>query len=132
MNPFATLDDAKELKTLFQIYPKLKAQLLKIDKAAQASQSNGQKDTRQKGGRNNGAAKGHGPLNQDPGLQNGLKALYVGRASDDGEGVREYGKLILSLLNKTDDLDAAVLVHREVEEESAQFVALLLQAEQSR
>lgn len=119
-NPFAALDESKELEDVFKRYPRLISQLLKIE----AAMNNHATPTNAKGRSN---AKG--PLNQDPGLQNGLKELYMVRNSDDGEGVQEFGELILQILAKDDAADAAMLVQKELEEESARYVALLLQAE---
>jgi hypothetical protein len=107
------------------MYPRLASVLLKIHAATNITHTNGHQNG------DAGKGKRSKPLNQDPGLQNGLKALYTARGADgeDGEGVREYGKLILQILAKDESVDAAVLVQKELEEESARFVALLLQAE---
>jgi len=105
------------------MYPRLASVLLKIDAATNVTQTNGHQ--------NGGKKKRSKPWNQDEGIQNGLRALYTARGADgeDGEGVREYGKLVLQILAKDKSVDAAVLVQKELEEESARFVALLLQAE---
>jgi hypothetical protein len=121
--PFEALDDSEELKALFKIYPRLTSVLLKIDAAINVSHTNGHQ--------NSGNNKRNKPWNKDEGLQNGLRTLYTARRADgeDGEGIREYGKLVLQILAKDKVVDATVLVQKELEEESARFVALLLQAE---
>jgi hypothetical protein len=134
LNPFTALDDDPELKKLFKIYPQLTQQLLKIDAATEIIHTNGHHDSkRHKGGRGSDHKNGspNGPLNQDPGLQSGLMALYTARKSEDGEAVLEYGKLVLEILARDATIDAPALVHQDVEKESAQFVALLLQAEKN-
>lgn len=66
--------------------------------------------------------------NQDQGLENGREALRKGREAwgKDGEGVREYGELILRIV---EGVDAEELVRRELERENARIVKALLDGE---
>jgi hypothetical protein len=66
--------------------------------------------------------------NQDRGLEKGRKALDKAREAwgTDGEGVREYGELILRLV---EGVNAEDLVRRELESENARIVKALMEGE---
>lgn len=66
--------------------------------------------------------------NQDRGLENGRKALDRARGAwgKDGEGVREYGELVLQIV---EGIDAEEAVRRELEKENARIVRALLDGE---
>lgn len=66
--------------------------------------------------------------NQDKGLENGRKALGKAREAwgKDGEGVREFGELILRIV---EGVDAEELVRRELERENARIVKALMEGE---
>lgn len=66
--------------------------------------------------------------NQDRGLENGQKALEKARGAwgKDGEGVREFGELILRIL---EGVDAEELVRRELDREDARIVKALMDGE---
>jgi hypothetical protein len=66
--------------------------------------------------------------NQDRGLEKGRAALGHARAAwgKDGEGVREFGELVLRIV---EGVDAEELVRRELERENARIVKALLEGE---
>lgn len=66
--------------------------------------------------------------NQDRGLENGQKALEKAREAwgKDGEGVREFGELILRIV---DGVDAEDLVGRELGAENARIIQALMEGE---
>lgn len=98
------LDDSKELQQLFIQFPNLPKQLDLINAATlRPIEDFGQS---QYGG------KKQQPWNQDKGTQLGVEALKRARIAygKDGEGVREYGKLILQLLARESEIDAKELI----------------------
>jgi hypothetical protein len=66
--------------------------------------------------------------NQDRGLEKGREALGKARAAwgKDGEGVREYGELVLRIV---EGIDAEESVRLELERENARIVRALLDGE---
>jgi hypothetical protein len=66
--------------------------------------------------------------NQDRGLKRGREALDKARDAwgKDGEGVREYGELVLRIV---EGVDAEELVRGELERENARIVKALLDGE---
>jgi len=66
--------------------------------------------------------------NQDRGLEKGREALDRVREAwgKDGEGVREYGELVLRIV---EGVDAEELVRRELERENTRIVKALLDGE---
>lgn len=71
------------------------------------------------------------PWDRNRGNQSGIQALKNARRvyGKDGEGVREYGKLILQLLSGDETIDATEMIRREVGEEDARIISELLKAE---
>lgn len=74
------------------------------------------------------------PWNSDRGLQNGLRALNRARVAygKDGEGVREFSKLVLQIVARDAErggCDASEVVQREMEEENARIISMLLNHE---
>jgi hypothetical protein len=66
--------------------------------------------------------------NQDRGLEKGRQALGRAREawSKDGEGIREYGELVLRIV---EGVDSKELVRRELDRENARIVRALLDGE---
>lgn len=66
--------------------------------------------------------------NQERGLEKGREALDRAREAwgKDGEGIREYGELILRIVG---GVDADELVRKELERENARIVKALLDGE---
>ena len=66
--------------------------------------------------------------NQDRGLEKGREALGQAREAwgKDGEGVREYGELVLRIVEGVDSED---LVHQELDRENERIVRALLDGE---
>ena len=124
-NPFAALDASEDLQVLFKTYPRLSAQLHKIDSATQPPPDHN--------GFHNSYTDGKkGPRwTSDIGMQRGVDALYKARAADgkDGEGVRQYYKLILKILSGDSDVDAREMIQDEYAEENAKIISELLRHE---
>jgi hypothetical protein len=123
--PFSALDSSEDLQVLFRTYPRLSAQLHMIDNATQPPTQNG-------GYQNNqGNGKKEPRWNSDIGLQKGVNALYRAKAADgkDGEGVREYYKLVLRILSGSTEVDAREMIQNEYAEENAQIISELLHSE---
>jgi hypothetical protein len=128
--PFTALDDSKELQMLFKLYPSLASLLDKINTATLPPLND------LKSNIGNGYNKGtrhrkEEPWNTDRGMQNGLRALLAARQLDDkdGEGIREYSKLVLHILSGDDEMDAATLIQNQLAEENARIVETLLNAD---
>ena len=66
--------------------------------------------------------------NQDRGLQNGIGALRRARevSGKDGEGVREFSKLILHIISGDDKDDT---IRKELAEENARIIAALMKGD---
>lgn len=136
--PFAALDDSLELfQHLFKQYPRLSQQLLEIESASQRpvteEQTIAQLDlitqyTFEKG---KGAFKNR-PWDQNRGNDSGVQALRNARRvyGKDGEGVRQYGELVLQILNRANAVDDAVeTIAQERRDEDARVINELLQVE---
>ena len=115
---------------LFKLYPSLPTLLDKINTATLPPLNDPKSNT------GNGYNKGtrhpkEEPWNADRGMQNGLRALLAARELDgkDGEGVREYSKLVLQILSGDDEMDAATLIQKQLAEENARIVETLLNAD---
>ena len=132
-SPFAALDESAELKTLFQQYPHLPSQLDQIDIATlpPTDGDDGRPKTQYARGTRRGRGRKHEPWNQDRGLENGVQALNRAREAygKDGEGVREFSKLVLQILSGDENIDATALVQKELAEENARIISQLLNGE---
>jgi hypothetical protein len=66
--------------------------------------------------------------NQERGMEKGKQALDKAREAwgKDGEGVREFGRLVLRLVEGVDDEE---LVRRELERENRRIVEALMEGE---
>jgi hypothetical protein len=142
-NPFAALEDSKELQALFMMYPRLRSQLRDIYDATQppadeSSDLPGQYGNHPQGHRGGGQSRrgrsgrgrGKGPWNTDRGTQDGIDALRDAKEQygKGGEGVREFADLVLKLVSMG-GMDIARLVQDEVAEENAKIIAQLLQGD---
>jgi hypothetical protein len=138
-NPFSVLEDAKDLQTLFMVYPRLRAQLREIysatlhpgDEFASSTEQYENNPQSYRGGARGrgrtGRGRGRGPWNTDRGTQDGIDALCDAKEQygKGGEGVREYADLVLKLVSM-EGMDVARLVQDEVAEENAKIIAQLL------
>jgi hypothetical protein len=138
-NPFTILEGAKELETLFMIYPRLRSQLRDIYTATLPPTDDSIGTTRQfddqscnykgkgKGKGRNVRVRDRASWNTDRGTQDGIDALCSAKEQygKGGEGVREYAELVLRFVS-TEGLDVARLVQEEVAEENAKIIAQLL------
>lgn len=126
--PFAALDDSKELQILFKKYPLLVSQLCKIHTATLPptgeEESGFLQGMQKKGGKQE-------PWSSDRGEKKGLDALRKARrdGDGDGEGVREFSKLILHILSRDDTLDAQEVIRKQKEEEERRYIESLLSQE---
>jgi hypothetical protein len=80
---------------------------------------------------NQGRGKKEPRWNSDIGMQKGVEALSRAKAADgkDGEGVREYYKLVLRILSGNKEMDAEEMIHSEIAEENARIISALLHNE---
>ncbi|CAG8971225.1 hypothetical protein HYALB_00001389 [Hymenoscyphus albidus] len=126
--PFAALDNSKELQTLFIKYPRLISQLTKINTATLPhtgeENSSALQGMQKKGGKKE-------QWNSDRGMQRGLEALRKARddGDGDGEGVREFSKLILQILSGDEARNTEVLIQKEMQEENARIIKNMLDQE---
>jgi hypothetical protein len=120
--PFAALDASEDLQVLFRTYPRLSAQLHMIDAATQPP-------TNQNGYHQEGKRKQK--WTSDIGTQRGVDALHQAKEAEgkDGEGVREYYKLVLQILSGDSDVDAREIIQNEYAEQNAQMISELLNNE---
>lgn len=115
------------MRDLFKLFPNLPKQLEEIHNATLRPVEDAGKPQY---GNNGYKRKNTQPWNQDVGNNKGVEALKKARKAygKDGEGVRQYGTLILQLLAK-DETNAEELIRRELEEENAKSVKQLLELE---
>ncbi|PVH84605.1 hypothetical protein DL98DRAFT_584680 [Cadophora sp. DSE1049] len=123
-NPFAALDDSKELRELFKKFPRLQMLVDRINKATLPPVHNMQQNL-------NGGRRKEQPWNSDRGLEKGAKVLDDLRntGSKDGRAIREFSKLILRLLSQENGLSAREVVEKELAEENQRVVEQLLNGE---
>lgn len=138
-NPFTVLQEAKELQTLFMMYPRLRSQLRDIytatlpptdDSTGTAEHYEDQSYSHRGRGRGkgrNGRGRDRASWNTDRGTQDGIDALCSAKEQygKGGEGVREYAELVLKLVSM-EGVDVVRLVQEEVAEENAKIIAQLL------
>jgi len=136
--PFAALDDSLELfKELFRQYPRLSQQLLEIESASQRPATEEEAVAQLDLINQYSFEKGKGgvkvrPWDQNRGNDSGVQALRNARRvyGKDGEGVRQYGELILQILNRANTVDDAVeTIEQERRDEDARVINELLQVE---
>jgi zinc finger HIT domain-containing protein 3 len=129
-HPFSVLDNAPELAQLFAKYPTLRQRLNEIHKRTLPPPGGGLLPARSGARRGlGGAAEAWSP---DIGLRRAQKALRRARGAPgrDGEGVREYCDLVLHLLARRADKEAAhAVVRREVQRDETDLVRRLLDRE---
>lgn len=112
------------------MYPRLPSQLDEINQATLRPIDEPGMDSPFSRGK--GGGRKEEPWNQDRGMQNGVQALCQAREAGgrDGEGIREFGKLILQILSREEALDVAALIEKELAEENARIIQQLLNREQ--
>ncbi|KAH8590273.1 hypothetical protein B0O99DRAFT_308673 [Bisporella sp. PMI_857] len=138
-NPFAALDDSVNLlEKLFSQYPRLPAQLLEIHSATLQPETDEENEAQlqliresRKESSEQGITGRNPPWSNARGEQSGVQALKNARRvyGKDGEGIRQYGELILQILQGDNEVDAAEALERERREEDAKLISQLLEAE---
>lgn len=121
--PFSPLDDSKELRELFKLYPRLPALLEEINSStlAPTDTQSGQFGQRQK----------VELWNADVGLRKGVEALNKARSSDDkdGQSLREYSTLILQILSGENGETVEEAIQKELATQNAKIIEDLLRRE---
>lgn len=122
-SPLAALEDSKELKELFKIYPNLHSQLDEIDTAT-LRPLDGELKPIKKGTKVE-------PWNPDRGIEKGREALSKARntSGEEGRAVREFSRLVLQILAGDDGVKAADVIEKERREESYKAIEALLNNE---
>ncbi|KAI9158382.1 Zinc finger HIT domain-containing protein [Paramyrothecium foliicola] len=131
-NPFRALDTSQKLKYLFQKYPNLPDQLLKIH-AATLPPSDAGPDSRLPASLMKGITRNN-KWNHDVGLRNGKDALRKARKADgeEGKAIREYSELILHLLNdEQESQDATAILQQQAATDDVRLIERLM-AEEKR
>ncbi|KAF4455982.1 Zinc finger HIT domain-containing protein 3 [Fusarium austroafricanum] len=128
-NPFHALEGSDKLRLLFQKYPSLPEQLLKIDAATLPPSET-------KSAIPASLLKGLPPKqeawNHDIGMQNGKEALRKARRADgeQGDAIREYSELILHLLNTENaNADADSILRQQIAQEDTKLIERLMAQE---
>ncbi|CAL3972491.1 hypothetical protein PZA11_004402 [Diplocarpon coronariae] len=123
--PFAALDNSKELQSLFRQYPRLRTLLNRIDKATQQPMDTNTLQNQ------NGSKRKAQPWNPDRGLQKGIQVLTDLRntGSKDGKAIREFSTVILRILSQQEGVSARDAVEQEVALENQKVVEQLLKGE---
>lgn len=127
--PFVKLGESQELQILFKQYPNLQTQLNEIY-ASTLRPLNEYEDGLDTSSIHN---RGHNqrnqkPWNHDQGTQRGVQALTKARHvfGKDGEGVREYSRLVLQFVAGDTFIDIAAQIQKELADENARIVSQLL------
>jgi hypothetical protein len=117
---------------LFQMYPRLPSQLEEINAATLPPTTGQQVDAQSQypGGGSKGFRRPgkEQHWNPDRGLENGVRALCRAREAygKDGEGMREFSKLILQIVAGDEGVD---VIRKEMEEENVRIISQLLNGE---
>lgn len=130
--PFSALDDSKDLQTLFKLYPTLPSLLGEIHAATLQPTDEDGINVQPQYHRVKGQHRSNRKVwNLDRGLQDGVEALRRARriVGKDGEAVKEYSRLILQILSRDDTVHAEALIQKEVADEDARIVSMLLNGE---
>lgn len=140
-SPFAVLDESKELQELFKQFPNLPSQLEHINTATErpveGSYPNPNPYPYPNPNRNNNQSSNHfgrkrkEPWTQERGQQEGVKALEAARRAygKDGEGVREFGRLVLQLLAGEEAVEDEARLEQQLRDENMRIIQQLLDSE---
>lgn len=132
-NPFRALEKSEKLRRLFQKYPGLPDQLLKIHAATLPPTDTTSQNLGIPASLLKGLPKKES-WNHDIGIQNGKEALRKARRAhgEDGDAIREYSELILHLINTEDsDSDVTNLLRQQLAQEDSKLIERLI-AEEKR
>ncbi|KAI1003344.1 hypothetical protein K3495_g4862 [Podosphaera aphanis] len=124
-DPFASLDESKDLQSLFKIYPNLPSVLEKIYEATLPPVNTAH--THAPNGRA-GRGKNGPSWTSDIGLQKGVKALHAAKdmSNLDGEGVRAYMRLVMDIIHNDPEKTSAEQIRRELAEQDTQTIMRML------
>ncbi|KAL3417778.1 HIT zinc finger [Phlyctema vagabunda] len=131
-DPFAALENAPQIQELFKMFPNLPGQLDKIHSATLPPLDDPSRGARSSdffpGSQGRGAKTPS--WNRDKGLQSGVEALTKARHAygKDGEGVREFSRVVLQILSGEDETAALRLLEKEMAEENARVISQLLES----
>ncbi|RKF80713.1 putative zinc finger family protein [Golovinomyces cichoracearum] len=125
--PFTSLDESEDLQTLFKIYPNLSNILGKIHDATLPPSVDFNACPNLPQGRS-GRAKKEPPWTSDIGLQKGVNALHAAQLTGDvdGEAVRAYSQLVLSIVHGNPEESAADRIRQEMVEHDTKIIERLL------
>jgi hypothetical protein len=127
--PFERLGESQELRTLFEQYPNLQSQLNEIDEAT-LRPLNKHDDNQDELSARHGRPKQRSqrPWSQDQGVQFGVQALSKARHvfGKDGEGVREFSRLVLQVVSGDSFIDIRAQIQKELADENTRIVSQLL------
>lgn len=133
-NPFHALETSNKLKLLFQKYPNLPDQLLRIHAATLPPSDAASRNTGIPASLLKGLPK-KDTWNHDVGIQNGKEALRKARRAhgEDGEAIREYSELILHLMNtEAAEADVTGLLQQQLAEEDSKLIGRLMAEDENR
>ncbi|RKF76720.1 putative zinc finger family protein [Golovinomyces cichoracearum] len=125
--PFTSLDESEDLQTLFKIYPNLSKILGKIHEATLPPSVDCNACPNLPQGRS-GRAKKEPPWTSDIGLQKGVNALHAAQLTGDvdGEAVRAYSQLVLSIVHGNPEESAVDRIRQEMVEHDTKIIERLL------
>ncbi|RKF62595.1 putative zinc finger family protein [Erysiphe neolycopersici] len=125
--PFAPLDESKDLQRLFMLYPNLPNVLERIHEATLPPSVNSSSNPYLAMGRSNRENR-ESSWTSDIGLQKGIKALHAAQGTGDldSEGVRAYGQLVLNIVHGNPEENAAEKIRRELLEHDNKIIEGLL------
>ncbi|KAK7429252.1 hypothetical protein QQZ08_004262 [Neonectria magnoliae] len=134
LNPFRALETSDRLRLLFQKYPLLPNQLLRIHAATLPPQDPEAKKHAIPASLLKGLPPKKETWNHDIGIRNGKEALRKARRAlgEEGDAIREYSELILHLIN-TDNSgpDVTNLLRQQLAQEDTTLIERLI-AEEKR
>lgn len=133
-NPFRALETSDKLRLLFQKYPSLPDQLLRIHAATLPPQDPESKKHAIPASLLKGLPPKKETWNHDIGIRNGKEALRRARRAhgEEGDAIREYSELILHLMN-TDNSgpDVTNLLRQQLAQDDTNLIERLM-AEEKR
>ncbi|KAH7156123.1 hypothetical protein EDB81DRAFT_603482, partial [Dactylonectria macrodidyma] len=131
-NPFRVLEGSNKLRLLFQKYPSLPDQLLRIHAATLPPQEPESKKNTIPASLLKGLPPKKQTWNHDIGIQNGKEALRKARRAHgkEGDAIREYSELILHIMNTdSSGSDMTDLLRQQLAQEDTSLIERLMSEE---